>query len=223
MRFWPIRGFIRRVLRSGIGERLPLVAFEAVPAAQSDTTQAGSVAILGIPDRKTPERRFKGTNPFGKPALLYAKLCGTKSLCLLLVFGALLYGDSNTTITGTVTDPSNRAVPGAEIQLQNLATLAKETVTTNSEGVYEASALSVGAYRMRVMASGFRLYTVERLTTQVARILVQDVQLELGDVSQEVTVTSRLALIDRATTSVGHLVDGRTVQDAPLNGRYFLV
>jgi len=61
------------------------------------------------------------------------------------------------------------------------ATLAEETVTTNSEGIYEASALPVSAYRMRVMASGFRLYTVERLTTQVARILVQDVHLELGE------------------------------------------
>jgi len=66
------------------------------------------------------------------------------------------------------------------------------------------------------------MYTVERLTMDVARILVQDVQLEIGDISQEITVTSRAALIDRATTSVGHIIEGRTVQEAPLNGRYFL-
>ena len=48
-----------------------------------------------------------------------------------------LYGDSNTAITGRVTDPANRAVPGAEIRLQNLATFVEATVTTNSEGVYE--------------------------------------------------------------------------------------
>ena len=77
----------------------------------------------------------------------------------------------------------------------------------------------MGAYRMQVKASGFRLYTVEQLTTEVARTLVQDVQLELGDISQELTVTSRAAPIDRVTTSVGHVIDSRTVQDAPLNGR----
>src|SRR6185295_8094054 len=91
-----------------------------------------------------------------------------------------------------------------------------------NEGVYETPALPVGTYRMQVKASGFRLYTVEQLTTQVARILIQNMQLEVGDLSQEVTVTSRAAPIDLATTSVGHVIDGRTVQDAPLNGRYFL-
>jgi hypothetical protein len=113
-------------------------------------------------------------------------------------------------------------VPGAEIRLRNVATLVEDSVTTNNEGIYEASALPVGVYRMQVMAPGFRLYTVEQLTTQVARVLVQDVQLELGDISQEVTVTSRPAPVDGTTTSVGHLIDGRTVQEAPLNGRYFL-
>jgi hypothetical protein len=139
-----------------------------------------------------------------------------------MLFGALLHADSNTMITGTVTDPADRVVPGAQILLQNLATLVEASVITNSEGVYEAPALPVGTYRMQVMANGFRLSTVEGLTTEVARTLVQDVQLELGDISQEVRVTSRQAAIDRATTSVGHVIDGRTVQEAPLNGRYFL-
>jgi len=132
----------------------------------------------GLPSGlEVPLNHFSGT------------LCGAKRLCLLLVIGALLHGDSNTTITGTVTDPSNRAVPGAEIRLRNLATLVEDSVTTNNEGIYEISALPVGTYRMQVTASGFQLYTVDRLTTQVARVLVQDVQLDLGDISQEVTVT----------------------------------
>ena len=75
---------------------------------------------------------------------------------------------------------------------------------------------------MQVKSSGFRLYTVESLTTEVARTLVQDVRLEIGDISQEVTVKSHAALIDGATISVGHVIDGRTVQEIPLNGRYFL-
>ena len=63
---------------------------------------------------------------------------------------------------------------------------------------------------------------MEALTTDVARTLVQEVHLEIGDISQEVTVKSQAILIDGATTSVGHVIDGRTVQEIPLNGRYFL-
>src|SRR5205085_8043156 len=128
----------------------------------------------------------------------------------------------NTTITGTVTDPSNRAMRRAQILLRDLATLVEYSVTTNGEGIYEASALPVGTYRMQVKATGLRLYSVERLATDVARTVVQDVQLKVGDFSQEVTVTSSPVPIDRATTSVGHVIDSRTVREAPLNGRYFL-
>ena len=145
-----------------------------------------------------------------------------KRLCLLIVLGTLLYGDSKTTITGTVTDPSNRAVPDAHIVVRNLATLVENSVTTNSEGVYEIPSLPVGTYRMQVKARGFRLYTVEALTMNVARTVVHDVHLEVGEVSDAVTVELRASLIDASSTSVGHLIDGQTVQEIPLNGRYFL-
>ena len=75
---------------------------------------------------------------------------------------------------------------------------------------------------MEVSAPGFRPYMVEVIDTDVARTSVYDVRLELGEFAQEITVRSQAAMIDRATTSVGHVIDGRTVQEIPLNGRYFL-
>jgi hypothetical protein len=103
-----------------------------------------------------------------------------------------------------------------------MATIVERTSATNSEGIFEIPALPAGIYRLQVKAPGFRLHTMEALTMEVARTLDLEVRLEIGDISQEVTVTSRQAEIDRATTSVGHVIDGRTVQEAPLNGRYFL-
>ena len=141
---------------------------------------------------------------------------------LLSIAVGIVHAESTGILTGRVVDPSDRAVPAAEILVRNLATLVERTVTTNNEGIYEIPALPVGVYRMQVSAHGFRLYTVESLTTDVARTLVQDVRLNLGDISQEVTVTSQPALIDGATTSVGHVIDSRTVQEIPFNGRYFL-
>ncbi len=143
----------------------------------------------------------------------------------ILVVGiavGIVNAESSSTLTGTVVDPSDRPVPGAGIAVRNLATLVERTATTNDEGIYELRALPVGTYRMQVSAPGFRLYTVESLTTEVARTLVQDVRLELGNLSQEVTVTRQPALIDGATISVGHVIDDRTVQQIPLNGRHFL-
>lgn len=142
---------------------------------------------------------------------------------LLLSFAmAFVQAQSGGKLTGRVIDPTGQLVPGAEIVVHDGTTLVERSVRTNSEGMYEIAALPVGLYRMQVEASGFRLYTVQSLTMNVGRTVVQDVHLEVGDVSQEVTVKSQTDLIDAATTSVGHVIDGRAVQQLPLNGRYFL-
>ena len=147
----------------------------------------------------------------------------TLRIALLLALSAsLVDGQSGSKLTGRVLDPSDRVVPSAEIQVRNLATLTERTAATNREGIYEIPALPAGVYRMQVKATGFRLYILESLTTEVARTVVQDVHLEVGDMSQEVTVKSDATLIDSVTTSVGHVIDGRMVQEIPLNGRYFL-
>ena len=119
-------------------------------------------------------------------------------------------------------DPAGRAVPNAEVVLRNSATLVERAAKTDNEGLYEVPALPVGSYRLRISAPGFRLYTVESITMEVARTFDLDMRLEIGDISEEVTVRSQAALIDSGTISVGHVIDGRTVQDLPLNGRYFL-
>jgi hypothetical protein len=140
----------------------------------------------------------------------------------VFVWAGVAFGQASSTLTGMVIDPSERPVPGAEILVRNSSTLVEQTVTTNSEGIYEIAALPAGAYRLQVRAQGFRLYTVDTFNASVGRTVFMDVRLELGDLSQEVTVESRPAPIDGATTSVGHAIDVRTVQEMPLNGRYFL-
>jgi hypothetical protein len=141
---------------------------------------------------------------------------------LLAMSAGLASAESEGTILGRVADPSGRPVPKALIILRNSATLVDRTASTNDEGLFELPALPVGSYRLHVRALGFRLYTVEAITVEVARTVDLDVRLEIGDVSEEITVRSQAALVDLGTTTVGHVMDGRTVQDMPLNGRYFL-
>jgi hypothetical protein len=143
-------------------------------------------------------------------------------LGLFLAAAAALEAQNYSTLTGRVIDPSENVVSGAEVLVKNLATLVERVANTNNEGLYEFAGLPVGPFRVQVRAPGFRLYTVEALTTEVGRNVVVDVRLEIGDVSHEITVKSRPAVIDGDTTSGGHVVDERTIQETPLNGRYFL-
>jgi hypothetical protein len=93
---------------------------------------------------------------------------------------------------------------------------------TDASGRYQIAALPVGDYRLEVRAKGFRTRIIELVRIEVGRRLTQDFQLQVGDFSEELTVTAVGDLIERATISVGHVIDRATVQDVPLNGRYFL-
>jgi hypothetical protein len=142
----------------------------------------------------------------------------------------LLFADANaihaqaySTLAVRVLDQSERVVVGAQVLVQNLETYVERVTATNSQGLYEFGALPPGTFRLQVRAPGFRLYTIEALITEVGRNVVLDARLEIGDLSHEITVGSRSAVIDGDTTSGGHVVDERTIQETPLNGRYFLI
>ena len=141
---------------------------------------------------------------------------------LLFGFFASLHAQSIGTLQGRVLDPEGAVVPGARIALRNRATGLERIVETDSEGIYLAAALPVGAYRVEAYATGFQIQVVESLIIEVGRAVAQDFNLRVGDIAQEMIVTPTGNLIDRATVSVGHVVDRRIVEEAPLNGRYFL-
>ena len=144
-----------------------------------------------------------------------------KTIPLLLLIG-LSHAQSSSRVTGLVVDPSGKPISGARIVLRSAATLLEYSATVNRKGVYWISALPAGTYRCVVTAPGFTSFTVEALTTEVARTFVQDVQLKVGELSQEVTIQSESDLIDATTISFGHAIDARTVHTIPLNGRYLL-
>jgi hypothetical protein len=93
---------------------------------------------------------------------------------------------------------------------------------TDAAGNYQIAALPVGNYRVEVRAGGFRTEVVERLNIEVARIVVMDFRLEVGDLTQTISVNSDPPLVERATISVGQVINERTVQEIPMNGRYFI-
>jgi hypothetical protein len=113
-------------------------------------------------------------------------------------------------------------VSAARITLRNLATGLERIVETGSEGIYLAAGLPVGTYRVESHAAGFQTQVVESLIVEVGRTVAQDFTLRVGDIVQQMIVTPTGNLIDSETVSVGHVVDRRIVEEAPLNGRFFL-
>ncbi len=136
--------------------------------------------------------------------------------------GRVAFGQSTATLQGTVTDQKGAVVPNATITVRNQATSIERTAQTDSSGNYQVAALPVGTYSVVVQAQGFKSDAVSDLNVEVARTLVKDFQLEVGSLEQRVNITADTPVIETATTSVGQVINQRTVQEIPLNGRHFV-
>ncbi len=143
------------------------------------------------------------------------------AVCLLaLTSGAT--AQSTATLQGAVTDQSGAVVPAARVVARSLATGTERNAQTDSEGNYQIAAMPVGGYRIEVQAQGFQTQVVNTLNLGVAQTVVQNFQLTVGNIAQEVTVTSGAPVVETTTTSVGTVINERTVQEIPLNGRHFV-
>ena len=141
---------------------------------------------------------------------------------LIITFATATLAQSTATLQGTVTDQKGAVVPNATVVVRSQATSIERTVQTDSSGNYQVAALPAGAYSVEVQAQGFKSSAVSDLHIEVARTVVENFQLEVGSLEQKVSVTADTSLIETATTSVGQVINQRTVQEIPLNGRHFV-
>jgi outer membrane receptor protein involved in Fe transport len=145
----------------------------------------------------------------------------------LLLVAALLatspaLAQSTATLQGTVTDSKGAVVPNATVLLKNRSTSSERTAQTDSDGNYQFAALPVGIYTVEVRVEGFKTQVADQVTLEVAKTVVQNFQMEVGAITEQVLVSSDVPVIETATTSVGTVINQRTVQEIPLNGRHFV-
>ena len=145
------------------------------------------------------------------------------ALTITLLAGAAAPASAQSTasIEGLIVDSQNAVVPGVKITASNPAIAVERTTTSDTRGRYTLSALPLGDYVLAASAAGFKKQIVEKLTIEVARRVTQDFQLEAGDISEQVSIVAANEATDRSL-AMGHVIDRRTVQNVPLNGRYFL-
>jgi Carboxypeptidase regulatory-like domain/TonB dependent receptor len=139
---------------------------------------------------------------------------------LVLSFCAIARGQDTARLQGTVTDPSGAAVSGANVAITNTGTDFTQSVTTNDLGYYSVPALQPGHYRIEVTQKGFKK-VVRELDLQVAQVGAADFKLDVGEVTESVTVDAGSPVINPGDSAIGEVVEGRQVTELPLNGRNF--
>jgi hypothetical protein len=144
------------------------------------------------------------------------------ALAALSITPAIVFAQSTATLSGTVKDPSGAVLPGAQVVIKNLGTGAERTLTSDSAGQYVAPSLAPGDYSIRVTASGFGTYSVPRLTLLVDAHPSVDVPMSPASAGETVQVESAASIIESESITVGQVIDRKTVQEVPLNGRHFL-
>lgn len=136
--------------------------------------------------------------------------------------GALLLRAQDATgkVTGIVTDASGGTVAQAQVTVTNVATNISREAKTNGDGVYQVLQLPIGLYRVTVVAPGFETTAIEsRTALQINQTLRVDVKLQLGTVSQAVTVESTTSQVETENSVIGGTVTGQAIYELPLNGR----
>jgi hypothetical protein len=142
-------------------------------------------------------------------------------LGVLLVVYASAQVDTGA-ITGVVTDGSGAVVPNAKVTITQVETGIQTGLTSNSAGFYAAPALKPGPYSISVAAQGFRPEVRTGIELRMQERLAIDFELEVGATTTEVTVTAAAPLLESETSSLGQVVEARTITDLPLNGRTFI-
>src|SRR5215510_2374386 len=158
--------------------------------------------------------------PATRKTLSYSLLMSLALACLLISASAQgLTGQ----ISGTLNDPNGGVVPGAKVEVINQETTQARTVTSDSEGNFVVTQLLPGTYSIAVTAAGFKKFEKRNIPlTANERVDVHRLGLEVGDVSQTVTVTAEQAFVKTESAERAGLIDEQQIQSVALKGRDYM-
>src|SRR5262245_24811662 len=170
--------------------------------------------------------RGSGKDGSAMPVRSRAPRHGTACRCLVVLL-AMIYGRTasaqitSATISGTVKDQSGGLLPGVEIAIKNLETGLTRVAITAEDGSYGIPGLPPGLYEARGSLQGFATARQTDIVLAVGQQATLNLTMLVGT-SEQLTVVGTQALVDIKTSSLSALVDERTIEQLPLNGRNFI-
>ncbi len=137
-------------------------------------------------------------------------------LTLLCWAPAVSAQEARGAIVGRVTDTTGAVIPGAAVKVTNMSTGITTAVETNEQGVYQALYLIPALHRVAVEMQGFKSFLRDGVEVRVNDRLALDITLEVGNLSETVTVTGETPLLDTTSASIGQVVDARRIAELPI-------
>ena len=142
------------------------------------------------------------------------------SIALLGVLVASVgFAQTNATLTGTVSDGSGAVIPAAEVEIANMDTGETYTTATNESGSYTIPFIKPGTFMLKVTTPGFKQYERAGIRLDTASSVRADAVLELGEVTESVTVEADVPLLKTENSSVGGVIKNTSIANMPLLGR----
>ena len=146
----------------------------------------------------------------------------SKGIFLVALIGAhlaLSAQGTSATVSGVVTDPTGAKIPAANVTFTNTSTGAVANATTNGEGLYRINGLLPGLYNAAVTMQGFKTAIQQSIDLHLEDQVSLDYVLEIGASSESVTINADASILESQSPTVSQVIEGRQVEDTPLNGR----
>ncbi len=156
----------------------------------------------------------------GRPSLVATRLL----VLLLVVLAICLPGMAQSTagrVLGSIADQSGAAVAGATVVVTDAERGTSRNLTTDEAGAYAAPDLTPGTYKIHVEAKGFKSVERPNVVIEVATDVRADFTLQPGNVSEIVTVTEDIPLVNTTSATLGGTLSNKEINDLPLNGRNY--
>ncbi len=147
-----------------------------------------------------------------------------KRILLLFVLALAISAEAQSnyaTVRGSVSDPQQRPLSGAVVEIKAASTGVTRHATSNEQGLFELPALLPDDYQLSVEAQGFAPIT-QSFQLEVGQQMTVAVTMKLGEVSQEVKVGAQMDVLHTADSSVGEVIEPTSIKNLPLNGRMLL-
>jgi hypothetical protein len=153
-------------------------------------------------------------------AARYILFAAVACLFLLSAPSALSQVDEGA-VTGVVQDPTGAVIPNAVVTLLNTDQGLTLTTHTGDNGSYTFSPVRIGHYTVTASAPGFSSTSQQNLTVTVGENLQVNISLKTGQSNETVTITTAPPELQTDESSVGQVMETKTINDLPLNGRNF--
>ncbi len=144
-------------------------------------------------------------------------------LAIVLYSSACLWAQSGTaTVDGAVRDSADAAIPEAAIRIRNVDTNTTREIATNHDGEFTLTNLPPGNYELVAERTGFRAYHKTGIVLELGQVLRENIILQVGSVSESVTVSAEVALINTEVGAIkGDVIIQQEISEMPLDGRDF--